>query len=70
MLVGLKWQDLAQKRTDARLSLMFKTVHNLVLIEAIKYVKLHRNLINLHQIMANKKYYQILEFPTKNLTSD
>ena len=40
MLIYLTWQDLAQRRTDTRLSLMYKIVHNLVQIEAIKYFKL------------------------------
>ena len=42
---------------------MFKIVYNLILIEAIKYVKLPRNLINLHQIMSNKKYHEMSFFP-------
>ena len=45
-----------------RLSLMFKTVHIPVLIEAIKYVKPQRNLINLQQIVANKKYFYKISF--------
>ena len=49
MLMDLKWWDLAQMRTDARLSL----------IEATKHVKLQRNLINLQQILPNKKYYEV-----------
>ena len=57
MLIDLDWWDLTQKRTDARLSLMYKIVHNLIRIEPIKYVKLQRNLINLEQILANKQYY-------------
>ena len=48
---------------DARLSLMYKIVHDLILVEAIKYVNLQRNLIKLQQILANKKYYEILFFP-------
>ena len=65
MLKDLKWRDLAQRRTDVRLSLMYKIVHNHVLIEAIKYVKLQRNLINLQQILANKKYYKMSFFPRR-----
>ena len=38
---------------------MYKIVHNLVLTEAIKYVKLQRNLINLQQILVNRKYYEM-----------
>ena len=50
---------------------MFKTVHNLILIEVIKYVKLQRNLINLQQILAIKKYYEMSFFPNtvKDLNS-
>ena len=47
MLIALKWWNLAQRQIYARLSLMSKIVHNLVLIEAITYVKLQRNLINI-----------------------
>ena len=46
-----------------RLSLMFKIVHNLILIEAIKYVELQRNLINQPHILAKKKYYEMSFFP-------
>ena len=42
MPIDLKWRDLGQRRTDARLSLRYKIVHNLILIEGIKYVKLQR----------------------------
>ena len=42
---------------------MFKIVHNLILIETIKYVKLQRNLIDLQQILANKKYFEMSFFP-------
>ena len=62
ILKDFKWQDWAQRQTDARLSLMYKIVHNLVLIEAIKYVKLQRNLINLQQILSNSKYYEMSFF--------
>ena len=40
LLIDLQWRDLAQRQTDARLSLMYKIVYNLILIEAIKYFKL------------------------------
>ena len=49
MLIDLKWQDLAPRQTDVRLSLMFKILHNFVVIEVIKYVTLQRNLINRHR---------------------
>ena len=42
---------------------MFNIVHNFILIEAIKYAMLQRNLINLEQILANKKYYEMSFFP-------
>ena len=64
MLIDLSWWELVQRRTDARLAQMFKIVHNLVLIEeVIKYVKLQRNFVNLQQILANKKYYDMSFFP-------
>ena len=59
MLIDLKWRDLVQRRTDVRLSLMYKIVHKLVLVEAIKNVKLQRNLINVQQILASKKFYEM-----------
>ena len=62
-LTDLQWWGLAQTRTYGRSSLMYKIVHNLVLIEEIKYVKLQRNLINLHQVLANKKYC-VMSFST------
>ena len=43
---------------------MFKIVDNLVLIEAIEYVKLKRNFINLQQILGNKMYYEMAFFPS------
>ena len=42
---------------------MFNIVHNIILIVAIKYVKLQRNFINLQPILANKKYYEMSFFP-------
>ena len=42
---------------------MYKIVHNLILIEEKKYVKLQRNLINLQLILANKMYYEMSVFP-------
>ena len=41
----LTWRDLAQRQTDARLSLMYKLVYNLILIEAI-------NMINYKEISS------------------
>ena len=41
---------------------MYKIVHSLILIEAMKYVRLQRNLINLQQIRANRKYYEMSLF--------
>ena len=63
MLQDLKWRTLAQRRVDARLALMYKIVHGLVLVEAIRYVKLQRNNIHLQQILAKQKYYQMSFFP-------
>ena len=42
---------------------MYKIVHKLILIEAIKFVKLQRNLINLQQILASMKYNVMSFFP-------
>ena len=54
MLTGLQWQELAQ---------MYKIVHNLILIEAMIYVKLHGNLISLQHILVNKKQYELSFIP-------
>ena len=40
MLTDLQWQELRQHRTDERLPLMYKIIHNLILIKTIKYAKL------------------------------
>ena len=53
MLTNLKWQDLAQRRTDERLSLMYKIGSNKI-CEATKKPQ---------QILANKKYYEMSFFP-------
>ena len=65
MLIDIKWWDLAERPTDARLSLIYHIVYNLILIEAIQYVTLQKNLISLQQILANKKYmyYEMSFFP-------
>ena len=63
MLIDLKWWDLAKRQTDARLSLMYKIVHNIILIEGMQYIKLQRNLFSLQQILVNKKYYEMSFFP-------
>ena len=42
---------------------MFNIEYNLILVEAMKYVKLQRDCIHLQQILANKKYYEISFFP-------
>ena len=51
---------------------MYKIVHNFILIETIKYIKLQINLINLQQILTNKKcYLEMCFFPdtVKDLNS-
>ena len=63
MLNELGWRTLAQRRADARLTLMYKIVHGLVLIEAIKYIKLQRDQLHLQQILAKQKYYEMSFFP-------
>ena len=56
MLTDRSWP---QRKTDARLSL----IYNFVLVEAITYVNLQRNLIHLQQIWTNKDYYELSYFP-------
>ena len=58
------WSDemLASFVKAARFSLMYKIVHNLVLIEAVTYGKLQRNLIKLQQILLHNKYYEMTSF--------
>ena len=63
MLKELGWRTLAQRRTDARLALMYKIVHGLVLIDAIRYIKFQRDQIHLQQILAKQKYYEMSFFP-------
>ena len=57
MLIDPQLQDLARGKQMRDSSQCTKIVHNLILVEAIKYVKLKRNFITLQQILANKKYY-------------
>ena len=76
MLIDLKWWDLAQRQIDVRLSLMYKIVHSLILIEAIKYVNVHKNFIKLQQILARRIIMRCHSYliqsntgiPTKNPT--
>ena len=55
----IKSCDLAQM-WDSR---MFKIVHNLVLVETIKYIKLKQQILNLQQVLAKKNYYEMSFFP-------
>ena len=63
MLNGLGWRDLAQRRVDSRLCLMYKIVHGLVDIPMGVYCKLQRDGVHLQPIICRTKYYQFSFFP-------
>lgn len=63
MLQGLGWRDLAQRRTDSRLTMMFKITRGLVDIPIGHYITLHRNGVHIIPIHARTQYYQYSYFP-------
>ena len=68
MLNTLGWRNLAQRRADSRLVLMFKIVHGLVAIPQTQLVRPHRISRNSHsfafrQIQTTKNVYKYSFFP-------
>lgn len=63
MLQTLHWRPLAQRRADARLIILYKITHGLVLINPASYFRLHRNGLNIQPIHARTQYYQYSFFP-------
>jgi hypothetical protein len=63
MLRELEWRQLAQRRVDSRLCMMYKIVHGLVNIPIGTYCKLQRNNVYLQPIEAPTQYYQYSFFP-------
>jgi hypothetical protein len=63
MLNFLGWRELAQRRVDSRLSVMYKIVHGLVAIPMGVYCTLQRDMVHLKQIVCRTQYYQFSFFP-------
>jgi len=63
MLSRLGWRELAQRRVDSRLSVMYKIVHGLVAIPMGVYCTLQRDMVHLQQIVCRTQYYQFSFFP-------
>lgn len=63
MLNDLEWRDLAQRRVDSRLAMMFKITRGLVDIPIGVYVRVQRDGVHLQPIMARTNYYQFSYFP-------
>ena len=63
MLADLKWRELAQRRVDSRLYMMFKMTRGLVNIHFANHFTLHRNKIQIQPIIARTNYYQFSFFP-------
>ena len=63
MINHLKWQELAQRRQQARLILLYKIVHSLVLVNRANYIKMQRDNIHICNIYATQQYHQSSFFP-------
>jgi hypothetical protein len=63
MLNGLGWRELAQRRVDSRLCLIYKIVHGFVDIPIGVYCRVQRDGIHLQPILYRTKYYQYSFFP-------
>jgi hypothetical protein len=63
MLSDLGWRDLAQRRVDSRVMMMYKITRGLVDIPIGHYIRLQRNGIHIQPIIARTNYYQYSFFP-------
>ena len=63
ILENLKWQELALRRKQARLLLLYKIVHNLVMINRSHYFKMQRDNLHIQNIYATQQYHQASFFP-------
>ena len=63
MIQDLGWRDLAQRRADARLCMLFKITHSLVDIPVGQYITFHRDQIHIQPIFARTNYYLYSFFP-------
>ena len=63
MIRDLGWRDLAQRRVDCRLVMMYKITRGLVNIPISPYITLHRNGIHIQPIIARTQYFQYSFFP-------
>ena len=63
MTNDLGWRDLAQRRADSRLTMLYKITRGLVDIPIGCYVSFQRNGVHLQPIIARTNYYQFSFFP-------
>ena len=63
MLSDLEWRDLAQRRVDSRLTMMFKITRGLVDIPIGNYISLQRDGVHIQPILARTNYYKFSFFP-------
>ena len=63
MLGDLGWRDLAQRRVDSRLTMLFKITRGLVNIPIGQYITIQRDGIHIQPIHSRVLYYQYSFFP-------
>ena len=59
MLRDLGWRDLAQRRADNRLNMLYKITKGIVNIPIASYITIHRNGIHIIPIIARTQYTTI-----------
>jgi hypothetical protein len=63
MLQQLKWRDLAQRRADARIMMLYKIIYGLVRIPQTSYFHMQRDGQHIQPIHSNTLYFQYSFFP-------
>jgi len=63
MLTKLGWRDLAQRRVDSRLTMMYKITRGLTNISMGHYISFQRDGLHIHPIHARVNYYLYSFFP-------
>lgn len=63
MLQDLGWRDLAQRRVDNTLSVMYRITRDLLDVHLRNIIRLQRNEVNIKPIIARTTYYKFSFFP-------
>lgn len=63
MLQQLKWRELAQRRVDARIMMLYKIIYGLVRIPQTSYFRMQRDGQHIQPIHSKTLYYQYSFFP-------